>query len=59
MGQGHEWSYSTPVFALLDIGGYNYTWNEWQNDHKLYPDKLMMTTESMPVDMFSIWSRIE
>lgn len=59
MGQGHEWSYSAPAFALLNIGGYNYTWNEWQNDHKLHPERVMMTTESMPVDMFPIWSRIE
>lgn len=59
MGQNHEWSYSAPAFALLDMGGYNYTWNEWENDHKKYPERLMMTTESMPIDMFPIWSRIE
>jgi beta-galactosidase len=59
MGQNHEWSYSAPAFAMLDIGGYNYTWNEWQNDHTLYPERLMMTTESMPIDMFHIWKRIE
>jgi beta-galactosidase len=59
MGQGHDWSYSAPAYALLDIGGYNYTWNEWANDHKKYPGRLMMTTESMPVDMFPIWSRVE
>lgn len=57
--QGHDWSYSAPAFALLDIGGYNYTWNEWENDHKNYPERLMMTTESMPVDMFPIWNRVE
>jgi beta-galactosidase len=58
-GNDHEWSYTTPAFALLDISGYNYTWSEWENDHKEYPERLMMTTESMPIDMFTIWSRIE
>jgi len=34
LGQNHEWSYSANAFALLDIGGYNYNWNEWENDQE-------------------------
>lgn len=58
-GNEHKWSDTAPAFALLDISGYNYTWSEWANDHKEYPERLMLTTESMPIDMFTIWSKIE
>jgi beta-galactosidase len=58
-GGVHEWSYSAPAFALLDIGGYNYGWREWENDHKLYPERIMMTTESSSVDMFRIFTMVE
>lgn len=55
----HEWSYSAPAFAMLDIGGYNYGWRDWENDHKLYPERIMMTTESSAIDMFRIFSLME
>ena len=58
VGDVHPWSYSAPAYALLDIGGYNYPWRYMENDHKLFPYRLMMTTESFPVDMFDIWEQI-
>ena len=44
------------VFAVLDIGGYNY--NLAQNrakDHERVPGRIMMTTESMPAAAFEQW----
>jgi beta-galactosidase len=44
------------VFAVLDIGGYNY--NLAQNrakDHERVPGRIMMTTESMPAAVFEQW----
>jgi len=58
VGDVHPWSYSAPAYSLLDIGGYNYPWRYMENDHKLFPYRLMMTTESFPVDMFDIWEQI-
>jgi beta-galactosidase len=54
----HPWSYTAPIFAKLGIGGYNYPWEEIEKDHALYPDRIMMMTESYPGDMYPVWSRI-
>ncbi|HZK97228.1 MAG TPA: glycoside hydrolase family 2 TIM barrel-domain containing protein [Prolixibacteraceae bacterium] len=59
VGDVRPWSYSAPAYALLDVGGYNYPWRYMENDHKLYPNRIMMTTESFPVDMFDIWEQIK
>ena len=58
VGDVHPWDYTIPAFALVDIGGYNYPWRFMENDHKRFPNRLMMTTESFPVDMFDIWEQI-
>lgn len=55
----HPWSYSAPLFAELDIAAYNYGWDEWDNDHKLYPNRIMMESESYPIDMYAVWARID
>jgi len=59
VGDVHPWDYTIPAFALVDIGGYNYPWRFMENDHKRFPNRLMMTTESFPVDMFDIWEQIK
>lgn len=44
------------VFSVLDVGGYNY--NLVQNsakDHERVPNRLMMTTESLPGTAFDQW----
>lgn len=58
VGDVHPWDYTIPAFALVDIGGYNYPWRFMENDHKRFPNRLMMTTESFPVDMFDIWEQV-
>jgi len=59
-GKTRDWDQaSTPVYAMLDIAGYNYNWKNWEEDHQKHPDRLMMTTESTPQDVFAVWSRIE
>jgi len=57
VGDVHPWSYTIPAFKLVDIGGYNYPWRFMEGDHKLFPNRLMMTTESFPVDMFDVWEQ--
>ena len=58
VGDVHPWDYTIPAFALVDIGGYNYPWRFMENDHKRFPNRLMMTTESFPIDMFDVWEQI-
>ncbi len=44
------------VFALLDIGGYNYNLAaNGPKDHERVPSRIMMTTESFPSDVFEQW----
>lgn len=47
---------SQPVFALLDITGYNYSLqNSYADDHTKLPSRLMLTTESFPANAFRLW----
>ena len=36
----------------LDIAGYNYMYSRYKEDHKRYPDRVIMGTETMP---FYVW----
>lgn len=47
---GNSWDYTAPAFAQLGVGGYNYEWWQYENDHKKYPERIMMGTESFPQD---------
>lgn len=60
---GADWTKRSPASdqldEILDIVGYNYDWRSMPQSHSLYPERLMMTTESHPFDMYSIWQQIE
>jgi len=56
---GTDWSASAKAFASLDMGGYNYEWREYENDHKKYPDRIMAGTESFPMEAFENWQQVE
>lgn len=60
---GADWAKGSPSFVqldgMLDIVGYNYEWRPMLQSHTPYPERLMMTTESHPFDMYSIWQQIE
>jgi beta-galactosidase len=44
---------------LLDVGGYNYQWWEYENDHVKFPNRIMMGTESVPKEAFQNWNLVE
>ena len=44
---------------MLDVGGYNYMWKEYENDHGKYPQRVMMGTESYPGEVLKNWNAIE
>lgn len=56
---GNKWSYTAPAFSLLDVGGYNYQWWEYENDHKIFPERIMMGTESVAQEAKQNWDLIE
>ena len=56
---GYKWDTTAAAFALLDVGGYNYQWKEYENDHAKYPERIMMGTESTPGEAFENWRQVE
>jgi beta-galactosidase len=57
--KGKPWEDTAPSFALLDVGGYNYQWKRYETDHKKYPQRMMIGTESVPKEAFENWQMIE
>lgn len=57
--KGRPWSATAPAFALLDVGGYNYQYTEYEADHAKYPERIMAGTESVAKDAFDNWQQVE
>lgn len=55
----YKWESTIPAFAQLDVGGYNYKLDEYENDHKIAPERIMMGTESFPLQAFENWQMVE
>ncbi len=55
----YKWDTSASAFALLDVGGYNYQWQEYEKDHIKFPNRVMAGTESFPKEAFQNWSLVE
>jgi beta-galactosidase len=56
---GKPWEATAPAFGLLTVGGYNYQYLRYETDHKAYPERIMMGTESVPMDAFGNWQQVE
>ncbi len=56
---GYKWDTTAASFALLDVGGYNYLWKEYEGDHDKYPQRIMMGMESYPLETFENWQQVE
>jgi beta-galactosidase len=56
---GHRtWEDTDAVFAVLDIGGYNYQWRQYEPDHRRHPERIMFGTESFPLEAFENWASV-
>ena len=53
-----SWSQTEDFFAALDLGGYNYEWSRYLADHEQYPKRMMIGTESFPLEAFDNWMRV-
>lgn len=54
-----------PFFAILDVGGYNYATggdhlmgSMYPIDHQRVPDRIMMGTESYPLEAYGAWTDV-
>ncbi|TFH22621.1 MAG: DUF4982 domain-containing protein [Bacteroidia bacterium] len=56
---GKEWDYSAGAFSMLDIGGYNYQYLEYESDHQLYPERLMYGSETFPLQAWENWEMVK
>lgn len=57
--QGQKWSTTEPAFADLDVAGYNYLDKFYESDHTLYPDRIMVGTESYAGEAYAYWQLVE
>jgi len=53
------WKDAQPAFELLDVGGYNYQWKEYEPDHARSPRRVVAGTESTTLEAFDNWSLVE
>jgi beta-galactosidase len=56
---GKTWKDTEPVFALLDVHGYNYKWQQYEEDHAQFPGRVIIGTESLAREAFENWELVE
>jgi beta-galactosidase len=54
-----EWQANDPCFLHIDVGGYNYQWQQYEIDHKRLPQRIIMGTESFPKEAYDTWKTAE
>jgi beta-galactosidase len=61
MGRGkpRPWSDTDLAFQYLDVCGYNYEWKRYEQDHPRKPKRVMVGTESFPIQVSENWGVIE
>jgi beta-galactosidase len=57
-GDQWQWADSAGFFAALDVGGYNYQWRQYLTDHEQHPERMMIGTESFPLEAFDNWMSV-
>jgi len=58
-GKIRAWPESDAAFQYLNVGGYNYQWREYESDHARLPARVMMGTESFPLEAFENWQMVQ
>jgi beta-galactosidase len=53
------WVQTDPAFLHLDVGGYNYQWKQYAPDHERFSQRVMMGTESYPLEAYDNWEAVE
>lgn len=50
---------TTPFTTALDFVGYNYLLDRYENDGKLFPERIICGTESFPIQALENWEKVE
>ena len=58
-GTGDEWDRMAPHIDLMDVAGYNYSFQKYESDHINYPERIMYASESYPPQSFTDWQKAE
>ncbi len=53
------WEDTEPIFDQMDVHGYNYQWEQYEPDHEKFPERVMIGTESLPLEAFENWQIVE
>lgn len=54
-----DWDIFDSLFAVHDIGGYNYQMHYTPSDHDRVPSRIIVQTESYPRDAFYNWNMVQ
>jgi beta-galactosidase len=57
--KGKKWSQTSPSFASVDITGYNYLFNLYEDDHQQFPKRIIVGTETFPNKRLENWNMAE
>jgi len=58
-GRGSTWELRAPHLALMDVIGYNYAYNMYEQDHQKHPERIMYASEFMPPRSLVNWQKVE
>jgi len=56
--QGNLLPRDTP-FLHLDVSGYNYMWQQYEEDHQIYPQRVIYGSETVAKEAFQNWNMVE
>ena len=56
---GRPWEDTAPAFELLDIAGYNYQWQRYEEDHAEFPERMILGSESFALEVYDNWRLVK
>lgn len=56
LGESGDWTQLDPLFNTLDVVGVNYELHRHAEDHQRCPNRVIMSAESYPRDVFAGWN---
>jgi beta-galactosidase len=54
----NDWDIFDPLMAEHDVCGYNYQLDRATSDHERVPSRIIVNTESYPINAFKIWDMV-
>jgi beta-galactosidase len=57
--KNRPWEDNDVAFQYLDVHGYNYNYGNYESDFAKFPDRIIIGTESFPIEAFENWQMVE